>query len=160
MSLDDGTPTETVRPCASRSFARSPTTVRSLSTIEESGLTVTRMSRSATSAANVRIVRKARASRNVTAEVSSWTVDVTGVTLSYNSSANVWLAYVNGQLGAYSPGSPARDGFPEMMPRVTALAVRDGKIWAVWDVANPDKFSGSPLSAPSPPTEPGTRHRS
>jgi RNA polymerase sigma-70 factor (ECF subfamily) len=70
------------------------------------------------------------------------------------------LAHVNGQLGAYSPGSPARDGFPEMMPRVTALAVRDGKIWAVWDVANPDKFTGSPLSVPSPPTEPGTRHRS
>ncbi|MGE2713424.1 sigma-70 family RNA polymerase sigma factor [Mycolicibacterium litorale] len=54
-------------------------------------------------------------------------------------------ALVNGQLGSWTPGTPARDGYPEMMPRVTALAVRDGKVCAVWDVANPDKFTGSPL---------------
>lgn len=74
------------------------------------------------------------------------------------------LANVNGQLGSYLIGSPANDGFPEVMPRVTAMTVRDGKICAIWDIANPDKFTGSPMrqrrpSAPSP-TEPGTHRRS
>ena len=36
--------------------------------------------------------------------------------------------------------------------------VRDGKVYAVWDVANPDKFTGSPLA--DRPTAPGTRHPS
>lgn len=31
------------------------------------------------------------------------------------------------------------------MPRVTAMTVRDGRVVAIWDVANPDKFTGSPL---------------
>ena len=55
------------------------------------------------------------------------------------------LALVNGQLGTYSPGAPAVDGYAEMMPRVTAMTVRDGKVCAIWDIANPDKFTGSPL---------------
>ncbi|WP_458319699.1 sigma-70 family RNA polymerase sigma factor [Mycolicibacterium brisbanense] len=55
------------------------------------------------------------------------------------------LAFINGELGTYTPGAPARDGYPEMMPRVTAVTVRDGKVCAVWDIANPDKFTGSPL---------------
>jgi RNA polymerase sigma-70 factor (ECF subfamily) len=79
------------------------------------------------------------------------------------------LALVNGELGAYTPGAPAHDGHPEIMPRVIALTVRDGKVYAVWDVANPDKFTGSPLShrdlsradpAADSPMERGTRHRS
>jgi RNA polymerase sigma-70 factor (ECF subfamily) len=71
------------------------------------------------------------------------------------------LAMVNGQLGSYTGGSPARDGYPAMMPRVTAMTVRDGKVGAIWDVANPDKFTGSPLARnPPSPTEPGTHHRS
>jgi RNA polymerase sigma-70 factor (ECF subfamily) len=69
------------------------------------------------------------------------------------------LAMVNGQLGSYTSGGPARDGYPAMTPRVTAMTVRDGKVCAIWDVANPDKFTGSPL-APASPTEPGRRHRS
>jgi RNA polymerase sigma-70 factor (ECF subfamily) len=32
-----------------------------------------------------------------------------------------------------------------MTPRVTAMTVRDGKVCAIWDIANPDKFTGSPL---------------
>jgi RNA polymerase sigma-70 factor (ECF subfamily) len=55
------------------------------------------------------------------------------------------LAFVNGELGAYSPGTPGHDGHPPMLPRITAVTVRDGKIAAVWDIANPDKFTGSPL---------------
>jgi RNA polymerase sigma-70 factor, ECF subfamily len=71
------------------------------------------------------------------------------------------LAMVNGQLGSYTSGAPARDGYPAMTPRVTAMTVRDGRVCAIWDVANPDKFTASPLaplSAPSP-TEPGRRHQ-
>jgi RNA polymerase sigma-70 factor (ECF subfamily) len=55
------------------------------------------------------------------------------------------LALVNGQLGSYSVGAPAGEGYPEMTPRVTAMTVRDGKVCAIWDVANPDKFTASPL---------------
>ncbi|HEU0191910.1 MAG TPA: sigma-70 family RNA polymerase sigma factor [Mycobacterium sp.] len=55
------------------------------------------------------------------------------------------LALINGELGAYTPGAPGGDGFPPVLPRVTAVTVRDGKVCAVWDIANPDKFSGSPL---------------
>ncbi|TFV56790.1 sigma-70 family RNA polymerase sigma factor [Mycobacterium sp. PS03-16] len=68
-------------------------------------------------------------------------------------------ALVNGQLGSWTPGRPAGERYPAMMPRVTALTVRDGKVCAVWDIANPDKFTGSPLR-PDRPTAPGTRHRS
>lgn len=57
------------------------------------------------------------------------------------------LALVNGELGAYTPGTAGGDGYQPMLPRVTALTVRDGKVYAVWDIANPDKFTGSPLRA-------------
>jgi RNA polymerase sigma-70 factor, ECF subfamily len=70
-----------------------------------------------------------------------------------NFLASAQLALVNGQLGSYTPGAPAGDGYPEMMPRVTAMTVRDGKICAIWDIANPDKFTGSPMA-------PGRRRRS
>ena len=52
------------------------------------------------------------------------------------------LGMVNGELGAYTAGC---DGYREMMPRIMAMTVRDGKVCALWDVANPDKFTGSPL---------------
>ena len=59
--------------------------------------------------------------------------------------AGAQLALVNGQLGTYTAGAAAHDGFPPMAPRVTAMAVRDGRVCAIWDVANPDKFTASPL---------------
>lgn len=61
--------------------------------------------------------------------------------------AGAQLAYINGELGTYTPGAPPVDGYPELLPRITAMTVRDGKVCAVWDVANPDKFTGSPLGA-------------
>jgi RNA polymerase sigma-70 factor (ECF subfamily) len=57
------------------------------------------------------------------------------------------LALVNGELGVYTAGCPAGDGFRELLPRITAMTVRDGKVCALWDIANPDKFTGSPLRA-------------
>lgn len=62
-----------------------------------------------------------------------------------NWMAGTQLALINGELGAYTPGAPAVDGYPELMPRITAMTIRDGKVCAVWDIANPDKFSASPL---------------
>ncbi|MGV0786935.1 sigma-70 family RNA polymerase sigma factor [Mycolicibacterium sp. XJ2] len=56
-------------------------------------------------------------------------------------------ALINGQFGSWTPGVPAHDGYPEMTPRVTAMTVRDGKVCAIWDIANPEKFTGSPLKA-------------
>jgi RNA polymerase sigma-70 factor (ECF subfamily) len=55
------------------------------------------------------------------------------------------LALVNGQLGAYTTGSSGDDGYQAIMPRVSAMTVRDGKVCAIWDIANPEKFTGSPL---------------
>lgn len=55
------------------------------------------------------------------------------------------LARINGELGTYTPGAPAVDGFPELNPRITVMTVREGKVCALWDIANPDKFTGSPL---------------
>lgn len=55
------------------------------------------------------------------------------------------LALVNGELGAYTPGAPGVDGFAELMPRVTAMTVRDGRVVAIWDIANPEKFTATPL---------------
>jgi RNA polymerase sigma-70 factor (ECF subfamily) len=55
------------------------------------------------------------------------------------------LALVNGELGAYTPGSPGGDEHRDMQPRITAVTVRDGRVCAIWDIANPDKFTGSPL---------------
>jgi RNA polymerase sigma-70 factor, ECF subfamily len=60
--------------------------------------------------------------------------------------AGAQLALINGQLGSYTAGAPPRDGYPALMPRVTAMTVRDGKACAIWDIANPDKFTGSPLA--------------
>ncbi|RAV17245.1 RNA polymerase sigma factor SigJ [Mycolicibacterium sp. GF69] len=59
--------------------------------------------------------------------------------------AGAQLALINGQVGSYTEGAPATDGYPELMARVTAMTVRDGRIGAIWDIANPDKFTGSPL---------------
>ena len=42
-------------------------------------------------------------------------------------------------------GAPGPDGYWDDAPRVTAMTVRDGKVCAIWDIANPDKFTGSPL---------------
>lgn len=55
------------------------------------------------------------------------------------------LGLINGELGMYTPGMPARDGYREMLPRITAITVRDGKVCALWDIANPEKFTGSRL---------------
>jgi RNA polymerase sigma-70 factor (ECF subfamily) len=55
------------------------------------------------------------------------------------------LSFVNGELGIYTAGLPASDGYREMLPRITAMTVHDGKVCAIWDIANPDKFTGSPL---------------
>ncbi len=56
------------------------------------------------------------------------------------------LARVNGDLGVVTAGFEATDEWPSMAPHIQALTVRDGRVCAIWDIANPDKFSGSPLA--------------
>jgi RNA polymerase sigma-70 factor (ECF subfamily) len=71
------------------------------------------------------------------------------------------LALVNGELGLYTEGLEGSDEWPAMQPHIQALTVRDGKVCAIWDIANPDKFTASPLASRQPaPTEPGTHPRS
>lgn len=54
------------------------------------------------------------------------------------------LALVNGELGSYTPGfGPGADANRPMAPRIMAMTVRDRKVWAMWDIANPEKFTGS-----------------
>ncbi|BDX33982.1 RNA polymerase sigma factor SigJ [Mycobacterium antarcticum] len=55
------------------------------------------------------------------------------------------LALVNGELGMITTGFDANDDGPAMQPHIQALTVRDGKVCAIWDIANPDKFTASPL---------------
>jgi len=55
------------------------------------------------------------------------------------------LVLVNGELGVLTVGFEADGDGPGMQPHVQALTVLDGKVVAIWDVANPDKFTGSPL---------------
>ncbi|WP_029116647.1 sigma-70 family RNA polymerase sigma factor [Mycobacterium sp. URHB0044] len=55
------------------------------------------------------------------------------------------FALVNGELGLFTTGLDATDEWPAMQPHIQALTVRDGRVCAIWDVANPDKFSGSPI---------------
>jgi RNA polymerase sigma-70 factor (ECF subfamily) len=70
------------------------------------------------------------------------------------------VALVNGELGLYTTGLAADGKWPEMAPHIQALTVRDGRVAAIWDIANPDKFSGSPLRRRDRATAPGTRRRS
>lgn len=69
------------------------------------------------------------------------------------------LALVNGELGLYTAGLDGTGEWPAMQPHIQALTVRDGKVCAIWDIANPDKFTGSPLAREQSPTEPGRRRR-
>ncbi len=55
------------------------------------------------------------------------------------------LGLVNGELGVYSHGAAATAEGPAIAPRIQALTVRDGRVVAVYDIANPAKFTGSPL---------------
>jgi RNA polymerase sigma-70 factor (ECF subfamily) len=55
------------------------------------------------------------------------------------------LALVNGELGIYNERAAMDGDWPELQSHIQALTVRDGKVSAIWDIANPDKFTASPL---------------
>ena len=56
------------------------------------------------------------------------------------------LALVNGDLGMYNERVDTDGQWAELQPHIQALTVRDGLVAAIWDVANPAKFSASPLA--------------
>ncbi|BBY28513.1 sigma-70 family RNA polymerase sigma factor [Mycolicibacterium sediminis] len=66
-------------------------------------------------------------------------------------------ALVNGDLGMYNERAHTDGEWTELQPHIQALTVRDGLVTAIWDVANPEKFSASPLAAHRPATAPGRR---
>ncbi|WP_137145629.1 sigma-70 family RNA polymerase sigma factor [Mycolicibacterium sp. CR10] len=55
-------------------------------------------------------------------------------------------ALVNGELGLYNERMDTGGQWPEIQPHIQALTVRDGVVCAIWDIANPDKFTASPLN--------------
>lgn len=58
---------------------------------------------------------------------------------------------VNGQLGFFTPGWTGETPRQSSPPRVAAFAVRDGKVWASYDIANPEKHAGVRLpESPAP----------
>ncbi|NIH81566.1 sigma-70 family RNA polymerase sigma factor [Amycolatopsis viridis] len=48
---------------------------------------------------------------------------------------------VNGDLGAYTPPDPGGDGYRPLQARLQTFTVRDGRIAAIYDQANPDKLT-------------------
>jgi RNA polymerase sigma-70 factor, ECF subfamily len=48
---------------------------------------------------------------------------------------------VNGDLGIYLPAMPGGDGYAALDAHVQAMAVRDGRVVALYDIANPDKLA-------------------
>jgi RNA polymerase sigma-70 factor (ECF subfamily) len=72
-----------------------------------------------------------------------------------------------GELGLVTAGAAANDEWPAIAPRIQAMTVSDGRVVAIYDIANPDKFTGSPLGDARArgtryvkPTAPGRRPRS
>ncbi|GAB2665459.1 sigma-70 family RNA polymerase sigma factor [Prescottella soli] len=57
---------------------------------------------------------------------------------------------VNGRLGFLSHGSPGDATHPGYPGRVTAFTVRDDRVWAAYDIANPEKLGGIRLSVRPP----------
>ncbi|PXY27659.1 sigma-70 family RNA polymerase sigma factor [Prauserella muralis] len=53
---------------------------------------------------------------------------------------------VNGDLGVYTPPAPGGDGYRDLDAHVQTLALRDGRIVAIYDMANPDKLTRLPVS--------------
>jgi RNA polymerase sigma-70 factor (ECF subfamily) len=51
---------------------------------------------------------------------------------------------VNGDIGVYVPASPGGDGYRDLDTHVQSIAVRDDRIAAIYDVANPDKLTRLP----------------
>ncbi|MDI5981019.1 sigma-70 family RNA polymerase sigma factor [Amycolatopsis magusensis] len=51
---------------------------------------------------------------------------------------------VNGDLGLHLPAAPGDDGHVPLDVHVTTMAIRDGRIVAIYDLANPDKLTRLP----------------
>ncbi|WP_414944907.1 sigma-70 family RNA polymerase sigma factor [Amycolatopsis sp. cmx-11-32] len=51
------------------------------------------------------------------------------------------MALVNGDLGFYIPPQAASEGYRALDEHVDAFVIRDGKIVAIYDMANPDKLA-------------------
>jgi RNA polymerase sigma-70 factor (ECF subfamily) len=59
--------------------------------------------------------------------------------------ATMRIVLVNGDIGFLTAGTPGDDEYRPLAPRVTGVTVRDGRIVAFYDVANPDKLTRVPF---------------
>jgi RNA polymerase sigma-70 factor, ECF subfamily len=50
----------------------------------------------------------------------------------------------NGQFALSLPDLPAEEGFRALDRRITSFDVRDGKVWRIYDMCNPDKLTRVP----------------
>ena len=51
------------------------------------------------------------------------------------------LVLVNGELGIAFPDLPAEGGYRAVDRRITVFEVRDGQVWRIYDIVNPDKLT-------------------
>ena len=51
------------------------------------------------------------------------------------------LVLVNGELGIAIPDLPAEDGLRAVDRRVTVFELRDGQVWRIYDMCNPEKLT-------------------
>lgn len=100
---------------------------------------------------------KARTSRRVVEGADKVARFAIGLLARYDPKAlsAAKFVMVNGDLGFTLPALPGDGQYLPLDRRVTAMTVRDGRVVAIYDVANPDKLS----HVPEPGTEPGTPHR-
>jgi RNA polymerase sigma-70 factor (ECF subfamily) len=59
---------------------------------------------------------------------------------------------VNGDLGFYLPASPGTGGYRGLDEHLGVFAIRDGRIEAIYDLANPDKLTRVPSAVSRPPS--------
>ncbi|MBB5913097.1 RNA polymerase sigma-70 factor (ECF subfamily) [Nocardia transvalensis] len=65
-----------------------------------------------------------------------------GVTLTGADEIDIEFVHVNGQLGVLLPERASHDGYPGSPTRVVGFTVRDGAVWAAYDLVNPAKLTG------------------
>ncbi|OZM74327.1 RNA polymerase sigma factor SigJ [Amycolatopsis antarctica] len=85
---------------------------------------------------------KARTTRQVMVGADRIIRFLTGLLRQYSPDAlaHVRPVLVNGDPGMYVPPAPGHDGYRDLDARLQTVAVRDGRVVAIYDQANPDKL--------------------
>ncbi|MQA61746.1 MAG: sigma-70 family RNA polymerase sigma factor [Actinophytocola sp.] len=91
---------------------------------------------------------KARTAAQVMAGPDKITRFLLGLRRMYTTEAllNGKPLLVNGDLGLYLPPAPGDDDHRRLDAHLQTMTIRDGKIWAIYDQANPDKLKAAGVS--------------